>query len=114
MQRVEHMADHERDRGLRLMLPLLASMTLLWSPAVETCQGVPTQGIRYEVSYAYWECPAWAQDWPPACGRFTATVETEATVWETVIGSPDPPVGGGYFYRVESINSLGKRSDDPC
>jgi hypothetical protein len=99
------------------MLPaaLLATMTILCSPVVETCLGEPTDGIRYEFSYRYWECARWGEDWDaPACPRFEARVETEATMWETVIGSPDPPVGGGYFYRVRSRNALGLWSDDAC
>ena len=98
------------------MLPALAlSLLFMWPPVTTTCRGEATEGITYEIAYVYAECPGWALDEPPACGRFAARVMTgDVTRWETAIGTPDPPVGAGYWYEVRARNAAGLWSDEPC
>lgn len=95
---------------------LLASLLLMWPPVVETCTGEPAAGVQYEIAYVYALCTNWQGDWEAVgCSRFEARVDVGyATRWETAIGSPDPPVGAGWWFEVRSRNASGLWSSDPC
>lgn len=97
------------------MTPAILALLLMWSPVTETCMGQSTEGVRYEVAYVYFECPWRDLDEGPPCGRFEVRQDVGfSTRWETVIGSPDPPVGAGWWFEVRSRNASGLWSDGPC
>lgn len=67
----------------------------------------------YEVNFMWRQCRNVATA-TPVCSEFRVQLMQAETSWETIIGSPDPPVGAGYWYLIRARDGAGNWSDDAC
>jgi len=86
------------------LLALLAALTITWPAVTLDCLGGQESGVVYEIKYL----------WREGDARFFVCSEQAETQWTTAIGSPDPPLGAGYWYEIRDHDGAGNWSNGAC